>query len=220
MQSQPGPVSHASHSVAGSSGSASSSGSNAAAAAAAACAAVAVQVLRAGLAATAGGGGGEDGGGLCAADSPKSDVATGCGVGKAAVASRMGCSLVVLKRRPASATTVVGAATGVAAIGAIGAGVGTACSRPSVGGPSDGDGRGAACGDALPRCTTAQLVLENHEAHMSPMQARNLSLEHEAAKRGKAEHRRAYSRSRALRSLLLLGSRQRREQKSQLPAVL
>jgi hypothetical protein len=133
----------------------------------------------------------------------------------------MECALVAFKRRPATAAAVVGAATGVAAIGAIGAGVGTADSRSSWGGASDGDGSGqVACGDSILCGAAAQPDLENHEAHMPAMLARNLSWEHAAAKRGEAEHRRAYSRSRALRSSLLQGLRQRRKQKSQLPAVL
>ena len=84
-------------------------------------------------------------------------------------------------------------------------------------GVSNGD---AGCCHVHSRGAAAQPVLRSHEEQMSSMQDRNLFLEHAAAKRGKAEQRRAYSRSRTSRSSVLRGSRQRRKQKSQLPAVL
>ena len=127
----------------------------------------------------------------------------------------MGCALVLMRR----AVPIGNAAAGGAANAAARAGADSepAGSRPTwmvvgsrVSGCCDGPSRGAA----------AQPVLANQEAQMPAMQARNRSWEHAAAKRGKAEHRRAYSRSRALRSSLLRGSRQRRRQKSQLPAEL
>jgi hypothetical protein len=147
-------------------------------------------------------------------------------MGSGAAASQAMGRALALMRRPEPVPVAVGKAAVAATIRAVGAGAGAGPGSPGSRSnwrieSSDGDGRElAACGDALLRGATAQPVLENQEAQMSSMQARNLSLLHAAAKRGKAEHRRAYSRSRAVRSSLFRGSRQRRKQKSQLPAAL
>ncbi len=108
------------------------------------------------------------------------------------------------------------AAAGAAAVATASGGVRIA------GGSREGGGeRGGESGASLVSCDEdLGGILSIQDAQTLTMQARNLSLEHAIGKRGKAEDRRAYSCSRASRSPLSRGSRQRRKEKSQLPAAL